>query len=140
MRMCIAILICRVLHFCGSIVGGFSSLPGKLALKICPDVLKKVKLCENIIAVTGSNGKTSTTELIATTLKKSGVDAVYNKEGSNQIEGVATMLLISSNLLGIVKKDVLVITFFILFTILLFQCVLFLQYLGHNIPKLRLLL
>lgn len=109
MRMFIAILICRVLHFCGSIIGGFSSLPGKLALRICPDVLKKVKLCENIIAVTGSNGKTSTTELIATTLRKSGVNAVYNKEGSNQIEGVTTLILSNCDFSGNFKPQALVI-------------------------------
>ncbi|MFR5405465.1 MAG: hypothetical protein ACLTG0_08725 [Oscillibacter sp.] len=38
-------------------------MPGKFALKICPDILARVQLPSHIIAVTGSNGKTSTVEM-----------------------------------------------------------------------------
>jgi len=52
-------------RFAGRLVGKGSSLPGKLALKVCPDILSRVRLPEHIIAVTGSNGKTSTVETSA---------------------------------------------------------------------------
>ena len=37
-----------------------TNLPGQLALNICPDFLAKVGKPEKIIAVTGTNGKTTT--------------------------------------------------------------------------------
>ena len=70
MRMFLAILVCKLLRFIGKLVGKGSSLPGEYALKICPDVLRRVKLPEHIIAVTGSNGKTSTVEMIAAILRE----------------------------------------------------------------------
>ena len=93
MRLILAVIVCKLLRFVGGLVGKGSSLPGQFALKICPDALGRVKLPAHIIAVTGSNGKTSTVEMIAEILKKDGRRVVYNKEGSNQIEGVATLIL-----------------------------------------------
>ena len=62
MRVFLAIIVCKLLRFIGKLVGKGSSLPGKYALKLCPDVLGRVKLPPYVIAVTGSNGKTSTVE------------------------------------------------------------------------------
>jgi len=93
----------------GKLMGKGSSLPGKIALKIYPNVLAHLQLPEHVIAVTGSNGKTSTAELIAHALKASGKSVGWNHEGSNQIEGVATLLLRVAALSGKVKKDALVL-------------------------------
>ena len=109
MRMFLAILVCKLLRFIGKLVGKGSSLPGEYALKICPDVLRRVKLPEHIIAVTGSNGKTSTVEMIAAILRESGQEVVYNAEGSNQIEGVTTLILCSSTFTGKMRGDVLLL-------------------------------
>ena len=88
MRVFLAIVVCKLLRFIGKLVGKGSSLPGQYALKICPDVLGRVKLPPCVIAVTGSNGKTSTVEMIAAILRADGRTVLYNEEGSNQIEGV----------------------------------------------------
>ena len=109
MRKLIAIIVCKILRIIGKLVGKGSSLPGKFALKICPDVLARVSLPEKIIAVTGSNGKTSTVEMIAHILRENGLNVVYNAEGSNQIEGVTTFILSNATLSGKVKGDVLLI-------------------------------
>ena len=69
MRKFLAIVACKVLRFVGKLVGKGSSLPGKYALKLCPDILRQVELPKHIIAVTGSNGKTSTVEMIAAILR-----------------------------------------------------------------------
>lgn len=109
MRKLLAIIVCKILRIVGKLVGKGSSLPGKFALKICPNVLSKVSLPEKIVAVTGSNGKTSTVEMIAHILRENGVSVVYNAEGSNQIEGVTTFILSNATLFGKVRGDVLLI-------------------------------
>ena len=109
MRKFLAIVICKAVRFAGRLVGRGSSLPGKFALKICPDILSRVELPEHIIAVTGSNGKTSTVEMIAAILRAAGRTVAYNEEGSNQIEGVTTLVLSHASLSGRVRADVLLI-------------------------------
>ena len=109
MRTFLAIVVCKALRFVGKLVGKGSSLPGKYALNICPDILSRVQLPPHIIAVTGSNGKTSTVEMIAAILRADGKHVVYNEEGSNQIEGVTTLVLTHATLGGKVKADVLLL-------------------------------
>ena len=107
MRKILAILVCKLIRKIGSYIGKGSSLPGKFALKICPDVLARIKLPEITIAVSGSNGKTSTVEMIYQMLEKSGLSVAYNYEGSNQIEGITTLALCNCDNLGRFQKDVL---------------------------------
>jgi len=109
MRTFLAILVCKLARFVGKLIGKGSSMPGKFALKICPDILRRVQLPAHIIAVTGSNGKTSTVEMIAAILRADGKTVVYNEEGSNQIEGVTTLVLSNATMGGKVRADVLLI-------------------------------
>ena len=109
MRKFLAIIVCRLIKFIGGLVGKGTSLPGKFALKLCPDVLRRIELPKTVVAVTGSNGKTSTVEMIASVLQAAGKTVAYNAEGSNQIEGVTTMILSSCTLSGKMKQDVLLI-------------------------------
>ena len=109
MRLVLAVIVCKLLRFIGALAGRGSSLPGQIALKLCPDALGRVKLPPRVIAVTGSNGKTSTVEMIAAIFQADGKRVVYNKEGSNQIEGVATLILSSCTLGGKMKGDVLLL-------------------------------
>ena len=109
LRVFTAILFCKIIRALARLFGRGSSLPGKYALKICPDILSCLKLPELSVAVTGSNGKTSTVEMIAHILKSNGLKVAYNKEGSNQIEGVVTFLIGDSTLGGKVKSDVILL-------------------------------
>ena len=101
-----AIIVCKAVKALAGLFGRGSSLPGEYALKICPDILAHLKIPALSIAVTGSNGKTSTVEMIAHVLKSNGFKVAYNKEGSNQIEGITTLLVGASTLGGRVKSDV----------------------------------
>lgn len=109
MRKFLAIILCRILTAVGKLVGKGTSLPGKYALKLCPDVLRRIEKPKVIVAVTGSNGKTSTVEMLAAVFKAGGKSVAYNAEGSNQIEGVTTMILNSCTLGGKMEQDVLLI-------------------------------
>lgn len=109
MKKFLTILITKLLRFAGKLIGRGSSKPGQVALKLCADILSRMELPKYIIAVTGSNGKTSTVEMIAHILTQNGLTVAWNKEGSNQIEGVTTLVLGSATLGGKVKADILLI-------------------------------
>ena len=64
---------------------------------------------KKIVAVTGSNGKTTTTQMIYTALKNAGMDVICNTEGSNQIQGVTAMFLSHCTLGGKVQADMALI-------------------------------
>ncbi|MBQ9314647.1 MAG: hypothetical protein IJ220_06645 [Clostridia bacterium] len=105
----IIILLSKFLYFFGKIFGKNMSLPGKLALKMDSLILKKIKLPGNIIMVTGSNGKTSTTEMISKILISAGFSVCCNFDSNNQIEENITTILKNTTINGTLKKDVLLI-------------------------------
>lgn len=107
MKMMLTILLCRCLHFLGSCVGRGSSKPGQIALRLVPDILSRVSLPDCVVAVTGSSGKTSTVEMIAHILRSDGRKVACNEKGSNQIEGIATLILSCCSLRGRVKSEIL---------------------------------
>lgn len=109
MRKFFTILVCKLAYFAGHLIGRGSSLPGEIALKMYPDILSKVKLPDMVIAVTGSNGKTSTVEMITHILQKQGKRVISNKEGSNLDCGIAAVILSNCTLGGRFKGDVLVL-------------------------------
>ena len=51
----LVIILSKILYWVGKIIGKGSSLPGKIALKIDKNILKKINLPRDIIVVTGSN-------------------------------------------------------------------------------------
>ena len=61
-----------------------------------------------VIGITGTNGKTTTKELVSAVLTENGYDVLNNKAGSNIDAGIASSLLGDANLLGHVKKQLAV--------------------------------
>ena len=106
MRKTLAIIACKLARILGKLLGRGSSLPGLIALKIDPNILSRLKLPKYVIAVTGSNGKTSTVEMIREVLEAAGLSVAYNAEGSNQTEGVTTFMLENADLKGEIQSDV----------------------------------
>ena len=70
-----------------------TNLPGKLALRLCPDFLEFAVRPELLVTVTGTNGKTTVTNLIADAMISSGRRVLVNRLGSNTETGVASALL-----------------------------------------------
>ena len=77
-----------------------TDFPGSLALKICPDFLKYVGKPETIVAITGTNGKTTVSNMLSGLLESEGRHVVTNRTGSNIVSGLATALLRGCNLAG----------------------------------------
>ena len=57
MRRMLAIVVCKLLRFAGKLLGRGSSLPGQFALKVCPDVLGRVKLPPTLSPSPGPTGR-----------------------------------------------------------------------------------
>lgn len=72
-----------------------TTLPGRVALKICPDLLAHYgrALGEQIVFVTGTNGKTTTSNLLVHFLREDGREVISNSLGANLISGIATTLI-----------------------------------------------
>ena len=72
---------------------GGTSLPGKLAVSIDPNILTKIQQDFELIIVTGTNGKTLTTALITRVLQAGGYTVITNPSGSNMIQGITGTLV-----------------------------------------------
>ncbi len=86
-----------------------SYTPGYIALKIFPDFLGSLTMPKTVICVTGTNGKTTTSNLLADTLRECGYTVTNNSAGSNVQAGVATALLADSTLGGKPTKQLAVL-------------------------------
>lgn len=75
-------------------------LPGWMANKLCPDFLGHLEKPERLVYITGTNGKTTVSNLTAEVLKDNGYDYINNASGSNVSEGVVSALLTKSSFFG----------------------------------------
>lgn len=74
-----------------------TSLPGVVALKISKNFLSFLsKYCKkNIITVTGTNGKTTTSGILAHILKTGKNTVLHNEKGANMLSGIASSLAVN---------------------------------------------
>lgn len=103
MRKILAIWVTKILILVGKIAGKrSSSTPGSFALKICPDILKILssQVRHHIYAVCGTNGKTTTNNLINSILLSSGKKVVCNNVGANMLSGVVTAFVEKCSFFG----------------------------------------
>lgn len=70
-----------------------SVFPASLVRPLDKDILEKIKYPKYVIGVTGSSGKGSTTSMIAHILEDNGLKVVWNKTGSNVVNGTTTLIL-----------------------------------------------
>lgn len=80
---------------------GGSAAPGLVALFIDSQIIRKLaKQVPKNIVITGTNGKTTTSAMIAHILSRSDVQIIHNSTGSNLSRGVASKLLSQSSWSG----------------------------------------
>ncbi|MBQ6066349.1 MAG: DUF1727 domain-containing protein [Clostridia bacterium] len=86
-----------------------SYLPGLIAVTICKNFIGHLQKPETLICVTGTNGKTTTSNLLNTVLTNSGEKVTNNSFGSNVQGGVAAALLLNSTFTGKPKNRIAVL-------------------------------
>ena len=84
-----------------------SSMPGRIALKIDPGIIKRLsgQVRGRIIVTCGTNGKTTTNNLLCEMLQAQGYKVVCNRTGANMLEGVAAAFLASADSRGRLDAD-----------------------------------
>lgn len=108
MRKLLAVWAAKLASVAGRIVGKKSSAtPGVIALKICPNLIGILKknITRGVIVTCGTNGKTTTNNLLNTALEKCGYTTVCNKLGANMLGGIATTFAQACNIFGTFKAD-----------------------------------
>ena len=110
MQFRLAILVARFTKF---ILGLFKkrggSLPGKLGMMICPNIMNQIKYPKTIILVTGTNGKTTTTNMIYNVLIKQYKHVLGNIGGDNLYAGINTLLLLNTSFKGVINAEAIVL-------------------------------
>ncbi|MGA2967563.1 MAG: MurT ligase domain-containing protein [Candidatus Levyibacteriota bacterium] len=106
----------KVIILCGKLIstvskisnfGHGSTWPGHIALminsKFINQTLEKSKA--QIILVTGTNGKTTTAKLLQTIFEVNEKKVILNSSGANLLNGIASSLIINSDLSGKLNSD-----------------------------------
>ena len=80
---------------------------GKIALKIYPPVLKELagEIKKDIFVVCGTNGKTTTNNMLCAALEAEGQKVICNHTGSNMLNGVVAAFVLGAGLNGHINAD-----------------------------------
>lgn len=109
LRLMTAILAGKVAGFTSRRLGrgGGTNLPGLVARRIDSNTLRSLsaRLANGVILVAGTNGKTTTTRMIATGLQAAGHHILHNRAGANLVSGLTASMLTGSSLGGHIQAD-----------------------------------
>lgn len=86
-------------------------MPGRIALIVAPDFLRHAvaRVDHGLVFVSGSNGKSTTTNMLTGILRAHGLEVFTNPSGGNLPQGIASALLATVPLDGRVRADIGVI-------------------------------
>lgn len=87
-------------------VGGGTALPGLVAERVDPGIVPGLaaKLDAGSILITGTNGKTTTSQIVRRIVKAAGLRPVANREGSNMMRGIAAALTEAAGWRGAIES------------------------------------
>ncbi len=110
LKVFFAILLGRAVRLVSRILRrGGTDMPGRLALKLCPELLSVLAKDVKSVAITGTNGKTTSARMIEQAFSDLGLSYFANRSGANLISGITTEFLMNATLTGRPKKDYAVI-------------------------------
>ncbi|MGJ0204683.1 MurT ligase domain-containing protein [Leucobacter sp. gxy201] len=111
MRDALSAIIGKSVRQAARLRGGGSALPGLVVEKIDPGFLSRVlgRLPYGVIAVSGTNGKTTTTKMITEMLEAQGLRVFTNKTGSNFSRGVVAAAIQECSMGGRLDADIAVL-------------------------------
>ncbi len=91
--------------------GGGTAITGMVARKVDPRILDKLVRVPGVpvVAITGSNGKTTTARFAAALLRGEGIAVCHNSAGANLIQGVTSLAVSNATLRGRLPEGVLVV-------------------------------
>jgi UDP-N-acetylmuramyl tripeptide synthase len=107
----LAILAGRFVRWLLRLRGGGSAVPGRVLLALRPRLLSRAvaSLPLGVVFVSGSNGKSTTTQMLAGILRAHGLSVFTNPSGANLPQGIASAMLADIPLSGRLREDVAVI-------------------------------
>jgi UDP-N-acetylmuramyl tripeptide synthase len=109
--MFIVILLSKIITFFLRLLrlGGGTALPGLIFEKYFPESLSKLTSnYKKIIFITGTNGKTTTQQLLRHLLEFKKVHVASNISGANIFRGIAAAIVSDCNVFGKAKSDIAV--------------------------------
>lgn len=105
-----ALYIAKMAQFALKLLGRNATfLPGVIGEKLCKNFLGYITPPKTVIAVTGTNGKTTVSNLITSILSENGYKVTNNGFGSNVLAGVITALITDTKLSGKPKNEIAVL-------------------------------
>ncbi len=105
-RVFLAVSACKLtIKFLRLIGRGGTAIPGKIALRICPELLGFLAKDIKCVIVTGTNGKTTTSRIIEEIYQNNSASYFANRSGANLINGITSIFIENSSLTGRPKKE-----------------------------------
>lgn len=107
-RRLVAIWSAKMVNAVCKIIGKKGeTLPGKVALQIYPHILQELasEVRQKKYIVCGTNGKTTTNNLLSEALLCEGKKVIFNTAGSNMLNGVVSAFVIGAGLNGRLDAD-----------------------------------
>jgi UDP-N-acetylmuramyl tripeptide synthase len=83
--------------------------PGVIARRLYPGVIGALRHPARVVVVTGTNGKTTVSNLLSEALEAQGMRVASNRSGSNTAAGIITALIRDVTWLGRPRADIAVI-------------------------------
>lgn len=100
-RYTLAFVVSRLTILALRILGrNGTHFPGAVAMRLCPDFIQHLPQPKKLIAITGTNGKTTVTNLVSDVLKNAGYSLSNNAMGSNIQEGIIVTVILASSFFG----------------------------------------
>ncbi|WP_436855691.1 MurT ligase domain-containing protein [Staphylococcus caeli] len=74
-----------------------TDLPGQVARRVDKNILRKLaSQVDEIVFISGTNGKTTTSNLIGHTLKANDINIIHNNEGANMAAGITSAFILQN--------------------------------------------